>query len=412
MTTRSRFLLLSAFMILLYTAASFTPYAQTTAKKSSVSTAKTNRYLYVATPGIRHYLGYGGHGILVFDIENNHKFVKRIKTEGFRQDNSVSPNANANPNVNMDLYRPRTGAPSNVKGVAVSVPLNSIYVSTLESVQRIDLATEKIIWEKRYEGGADRMSISPDGKIMYLPSLEKTFWNVVDCETGEIIAPKIEVVKRAHNTIYGPSGNFAYLADIASPLLHVADTKTHTIVKKVGPFGNGIRPFTINGDESLVFVTVDSLLGFEVGDLKTGKKLARIGVQGWLPGPVRRHGNPSHGIGLTPDEKEIWLCDGHNMRLHIFSAVAPYQQLTTIPLQDMPGWVTFSLDGKYAYPSSGEVIDVKTRKILYTLQDENYNSVASEKMLEVQMSGGKAVRIADQFGLGRANNGKTNTALK
>jgi DNA-binding beta-propeller fold protein YncE len=406
MNNKSRFLL-KAVMMLLITAGSLTSNSQTTAKKSPVSTAKTNRYLYVATPGIRHYLGYGGHGILVFDIENNHKFVKRIKTQGFREDNSGA----ASP-AGSDLYRPANGAPSNVKGVAVSVPLNSIYVSTLETVQRIDLATDKIIWEKKYEGGADRMSISPDGKIMYLPSLEKTFWNVVDCETGEIIAPKIEVVRRAHNTIYGPSGNFVYLADIASPLLHVADTKTHTVVRKVGPFGNGIRPFTINSDESLVFVTVDSLLGFEVGDLKTGKKLARIPVQGWLPGPVRRHGNPSHGIGLTPDEKEIWLCDGHNMRLHIFSATAPYQQLTTIPLQDMPGWVTFSLDGKYAYPSSGEVIDVKTRKILYTLQDEFNNSVASEKMMEVQISNGKAVRIADQFGLGRAQSAKSNTAHK
>lgn len=405
MNIKSRLLVLTAVTLLLLCVTSINANAQTTSKKSTVAN-KTNRYLYVATPGIRHYLGYGGHGILVFDIENNHKFVKRIKTQGFREDNS----GNSATADNADLYRPRNGAPSNVKGVAVSVPLNSIYVSTLESVQRIDLTTEKVIWEKKYEGGADRMSISPDGKIMYLPSLEKTFWNVVDCETGDIIAPKIEVVRRAHNTIYGPSGNFVYLADIASPLLHVADTKTHTVVKKVGPFGNGIRPFTINSDESLVFVTVDSLLGFEVGDLKTGKKLARIAVQGWLPGPVRRHGNPSHGIGLTPDEKEIWLCDGHNMRLHVFSASPPYQQLTTIPLQDMPGWVTFSLDGKYAYPSSGEVIDVKTRKILYTLQDEFHNSVASEKMLEVQLSGGKAVRIADQFGIGRAQSAKTNTA--
>ena len=405
MNIKSRLLVLTAVTLLLLCVTSINANAQTTSKKSTVAN-KTNRYLYVATPGIRHYLGYGGHGILVFDIENNHKFVKRIKTQGFREDNS----GNSATADNADLYRPRNGAPSNVKGVAVSVPLNSIYVSTLESVQRIDLTTEKVIWEKKYEGGADRMSISPDGKIMYLPSLEKTFWNVVDCETGDIIAPKIEVVRRAHNTIYGPSANFVYLADIASPLLHVADTKTHTVVKKVGPFGNGIRPFTINSDESLVFVTVDSLLGFEVGDLKTGKKLARIAVQGWLPGPVRRHGNPSHGIGLTPDEKEIWLCDGHNMRLHVFSASPPYQQLTTIPLQDMPGWVTFSLDGKYAYPSSGEVIDVKTRKILYTLQDEFHNSVASEKMLEVQLSGGKAVRIADQFGIGRAQSAKTNTA--
>jgi hypothetical protein len=68
----------------------------------------------------------------------------------------------------------------------------------------------------------------------------------------------------------------------------------------------------------------------------------------------------------------------------------------------MPGWVTFSIDGKYAYPSSGEVIDVKTRKILCTLRDELHNSVASEKMMEVQLRGDKAVNIGDQFGIGRA----------
>lgn len=344
---------------------------------SEINAPASGRYLYVAVPGIRDYLGYGGHGILVFDMDDNHRFVKRIPTQGLHPDKT----------------------PSNVKGVAVSVPLNSIYISTLESLQRIDLTTEKVLWEIPFEGGCDRMSISPDGKTMYLPSLEKTFWNVVDCETGDIMK-KIEVVKRAHNTIYGRSGNYVYMGDIASPWLHVAETKTHTIVKKAGPFGNGIRPFTINGTETLTFVNVDDLLGFEVADLKTGKLIDRIVVEGWDKGPVRRHGNPSHGIGLTPDEKEVWVSDGHNMRMHVFSAVAPFQQLTTIPLQDMPGWITFSMDGKYAYPSSGEVIDVKTRKILLTLQDEFYNSVASEKMVEIHFSGHKAVKAGDQFGTG------------
>lgn len=336
------------------------------------------RYLYVATPGIRDYLGYGGHGILVFDINNNHRFVKRIPTQGFHPD----------------------GTPSNVKGIAVSIPLNSIYISTIEGLQRIDLATGKIVWEKEFDGGCDRMAVSPDGKTMYLPSLEKDFWNVVNCETGNIIS-KIQVVKRAHNTLYGLSGNRVYMADIASPLLFIADTKTNTIVQKAGPFANFIRPFTVNGAETLVYVTVDSLLGFEVGDLKTGRLLSHVVVQGWDKGPVRRHGNPSHGIGLTPDEKELWVADGYNMRLHVFNAGKPYQQLTTIPLQDMPGWITFSLDGKYAYPSSGEVIDVKTRKILYTLHDEHYNSVASEKMMEIQFNGNKAFRAGNQFGVGR-----------
>ena len=208
------------------------------------------RYLYVAVPGIRDYLGYGGHGILVFDMDNNHRFVRRITTNGFHPDKT----------------------PSNVKGIAVSIPLNSIYISTIESLQRIDLTTDKLVWEKQFEGGCDRMSISPDGKTMYLPSFEKDFWNVVDCATGNIIT-KIDINKRAHNTIYGPSGQKVYMADIASPWLYVADAKTNTITNKIGPFANFIRPFTINGKETLVYVNVDSLLGFEVGDLVSGKKL-------------------------------------------------------------------------------------------------------------------------------------------
>ncbi len=341
---------------------------------------KPRKYLYVAVPGIRNYLGYGGHGILVFDMEAEHRFVKRIPMQGFSSN----------------------GKPSNVKGIDVSIPLNSLFVSTLEGVQRLDLKTEKIVWEIAYEGGADRMSISPDGLTMYLPSLEKDFWNVVDCETGEIITT-IQVYDRAHNTIYGPSGKFAYMADISSPFLHVADTRTHTITKKIGPFSHGIRPFTINSDETLVFVNVNERLGFEVGDLNTGEVKAAIQVEGWDKGPVRRHGNPSHGIGLTPDEKEIWISDGHNMRMHVFQAYPPYQQLTTLPLQDMPGWVTFSLDGRYAYPSSGEVIDVETRKILHLLQDEHHNFVASEKMIELHIQDGNVVAAGDQFGIGRKN---------
>ena len=44
------------------------------------SAQKDSRYLYVASPGIRNYTEFGGVGILVFDINNNHKFVKRIPT--------------------------------------------------------------------------------------------------------------------------------------------------------------------------------------------------------------------------------------------------------------------------------------------------------------------------------------------
>ena len=70
------------------------------------------------------------------------------------------------------------------------------------------------------------------------------------------------------------------------------------------------------------------------------------------------------------------------------------------------GWVTFSLDGRYAYPSTGEVVDTKTKKILVALQDEKGREVHSEKLIEIVFRGDTVVRTGDQFGLGRAEQKK------
>ena len=343
--------------------------------------SRVNKYLYVVVPGIRDYLEYGGHGILVYDISDNYKLVKRIPTGGLKEN----------------------GTPSNVKGVAVSLSTNSIYITTLEALQRIDLATEKIVWEKKYEGGCDRLSISPDGKTIYLPTLEKEHWNVVNAETGEVIK-QIFTNSGAHNTLYGPDGTQVYLAGLRTPTLGVSDTRTHEMIKQVGPFSSAVRPFTINGSQTLCYVNVNGLLGFEIGDLKTGAKLHHVEVAGFQQGPVKRHGCPSHGIGLTPDEKEVWLCDAFNQRMHIFdNTVMPPKQLASIELRDQPGWITFSLNGKHAYPSTGEIVDIKTRKIITTLKDEKGNPVMSEKVVEIHMSGTMAVKVGDQFGIGRVS---------
>jgi hypothetical protein len=49
------------------------------------------------------------------------------------------------------------------------------------------------------------------------------------------------------------------------------------------------------------------------------------------------------------------------------------------------------------------VIDVKTRKIVATLQDEFYNNVESEKMVEIDFENNKAVKAGDQFGIGKVS---------
>ena len=167
-----------------------------------------------------------------------------------------------------------------------------------------------------------------------------------------------------------------------------------------GPFSAAIRPYTVS--KTYAYVNVNGLLGFEIGDLKTGKMLHRVEVKEYTQGAVKRHGCPSHGVGLTPDEKEVWVCDAHNKRLHVFDAtVMPPKQGESIELRDEPGWVTFSLDGRYGFPSTGEIIDTKTKKIVTALKDEKGREVHSEKMIEIHFKDGVPVRNGDQFGVGR-----------
>jgi DNA-binding beta-propeller fold protein YncE len=336
-------------------------------------------YLYVATPGIRNYVEYGGVGVLVFDIADGYRLVRRIPTF------TLAPGQ----------------APENVKGIAASARTGLLYVSTPNRVAAFHLATDNQVWNRTYEGGCDRMALSPDGRLLYVPSFEGPHWTVVDARTGNVVA-KVETNSGAHNTIYGRDGRVVYMAGLKSPMLKVADTTAHRVARQVGPFGASIRPFTVNGRETLAFVNVNDLLGFEVGDLRTGRMLHRVEVSGYQKGPVKRHGCPSHGIGLTPDEKELWLADAFNQRVHVFDATAmPPKQVASIRLRDQPGWITFSLNGRHAWPSTGEVIDTKTRKIVATLTDEEGRAVQSEKVVEIVFANGKPVRTGDQFGIGR-----------
>src|SRR5688572_1192473 len=122
---------LCLFVLLAFAAASLRAADDSRATANSAE----RRLLYVAVPGIRNYLERGGHGVLVFDIDRGHAFVKRIPAAGLGAD----------------------GKPLNVKGVAANAATGRLYVSTLQFLTCFDLRTDKILWEKPYEGGCDRM---------------------------------------------------------------------------------------------------------------------------------------------------------------------------------------------------------------------------------------------------------------
>jgi hypothetical protein len=346
--------------------------------RSAAPTDKERHLLYVAAPGIRNYLQYGGAGILVFDMDHEHRFVKRIETPASQE-----------------------AKPENIKGICANARTQRLYFTTLTKLYCLDLRTDKTLWEKALPGGCDRLSVTPNGKLLYVPSLEGPHWNVVDASNGELVT-QIKTNSGSHNTICSLDGSRAYLAGLRSRILCVVNTSTQEIVQSVGPFDGPIRPFTVNAANSLCIVNVNGCLGFEIGDLKSGKMLYRVEVKNFKQGTPKRHGCPSHGVGFTPDEKEIWVVDGANSHVHVFDAtVMPPKQTLSIKLREQPGWVTFSLDGRYAYPSTGDVIDTKTKSILVGLQDEKGRQVHSEKLMEIVFRGNQVVRTGDQFGLGR-----------
>src|SRR5690606_13464679 len=123
-----------------------------------------------------------------------------------------------------------------------------IHIATKDSLLCLDMVSEELLWERRYDKGCDRMALSPDGTVIYQPSFEKDQWYVLDAATGDEIT-RLTPDSRAHNTVYGLDGTRCYLAGLGSNLLSVADTSTHTISGTVGAFSAAIRPFTINGNQ-------------------------------------------------------------------------------------------------------------------------------------------------------------------
>jgi WD40 repeat protein len=340
--------------------------------------------LYAAVPGRVDDIGFGGIGILVFDASRNFRFVKRIPTWDY----------------------PAAQSPENVKGVAVSQSLGIIYISTVKRLAAWDLLTEKKVWEQTYDGHCcDRMALSPDGKTMYVPSFEGPNWYVVDAKTGNLIKDlPTPATLGAHNTIWSLDGSKVFLAGLRSKTMSIADPKTHSIVQTVGPFANFVRPFTVNGAGTLIYANVNDLLGFQIADVKTGKVLHTVPVEGygWARERLAGHGCPSHGIALSPDENEVWVTDGSNSTVHVFdNTVMPPKQIRSIKMRDQPFWLTWSANGKWVYSSSGDIIDAATKQVIAGLKDELGREVQGEKAVEVIFQDGKPVKAVDQFGVGQ-----------
>jgi len=333
-----------------------------------------------------------GEGILILDAKANYAVVKRIPIQNL----------------------PGPLSPEEVSGMMADPITNMVYLSTRGHLIAMDLATDKIVWNKTYEPGSccERGQVTPDGLTLEVGSNLKNFHFVIDAKTGEVKG-RIQTPKSMFNHNMGMSADGKTVFDAPNGVtMTVADMATmkatHTIT-----FDDHIRVFVINHDASRVYANLNNLLGFEIADAKTGKIIKRVEAPAnmwkakWAdPNQVfYGHGAPQHGVALTPDESEIWVPDSINNQMLVYDNEGQdnwkLDSAKTIKLEHASNWITMGLDGKIALSSSGDVIDVKSHKIVAKLKDEYGNLIHSEKFLELGFDNkGHLMRTVNQFAEG------------
>jgi len=351
--------------------------------------------VYIATPGDNGTDNQSG--VVVLDADKNYSFLKRIS---------------------YGLPAAQMPGPKNA-GIAVSVPLQMLYVTSDGWMKAIDLTTDEIKWTFKGEpvgsfertrgsvtGCCERPWLLPDNKTLLVGSSYNSWWYYIDGATGKVLS-KVPVPEApvAHNLALTADGKIGVLGSMSSPPkagLAVIDVPSQKILRYM-TFSEMVRPLTINHDASLVYVNVNNLIGFEIGEVATGKVLGQYKV----PGTGRA---TSHGIGMTPDESEIWVADPENDAWQVWDNPGDGRHPVYNPSKIMKptagvehSWLTMSNDGKLAFLGDSSVYDVKTHKEIAVMKDEfGRRIVHTEKILYLGFKDGKLIEGNNQFAVGDA----------
>jgi DNA-binding beta-propeller fold protein YncE len=244
-----------------------------------------------------------GHRIDVYDVDKSHTLLR-----------SITPRLNG-----RDLLDSRC------RGIAAHAASRRLYFtdSDQSNVVAMDLVSEQVLWERRLGKSEcdhpDRLSVTVDGRALYVPCKLSDSMLVLDTEDGSTIRTHtVNNGEAPHNTYTGERGQFMYLGSYRSPVFRVYDQRTHDEVRQFGGFSSGIRPFAVDPSERYVFANLTKLLGFGVGDVRAGKKLYEVEQE--TPAERLKHaeasgghphgGSPkSHGLAIRPGTNEVWFLD-------------------------------------------------------------------------------------------------------
>ena len=238
-----------------------------------------------------------------------------------------------------------------------------------KTVWAVDTKTAKLIAKVPLSGHPNNLSVSKDGKRLFIAiAVAPGAVDVIDTVALKNVK-SIPVKGAVHNTYVTPDGKYALAGSVGGKILTVIDEQTLQIAWEL-PFDLGVRPIAFekaaDGSTSRLFVQLSGYNGFAVVDFKTHEEVARIKLPSEPGGGHAEGGAPSHGIGVTPDGKTLWVNSSIANAVFIYS-LPELKVLGYVKTGDVPDWITFTPDSKMIYiansgANSVSAIDIASRK--------------------------------------------------
>jgi YVTN family beta-propeller protein len=319
-----------------------------------------------------------GRGLLVVAVAGALLLAPRAASAQVRilQTNSGSTN-------NVSVIDPATnrvvaevaGVPIN-HGAAASPDGRQFYFSS-EAEQTLHVVDAKTLQTTKripLSGRPNNISIGRDGARVYVGIVSAPgAVDVIDTKTLEKVK-SIATKGGIHNTYVTPDGRYVVAGSIAGRLMTVIDAVTDEPAWTL--FSEGVRPmaFETNPDGSTkrIFVQISDVHGFAVVDFAQRKEVARVMLPNDVPADLVDKGpfnaSPSHGIGVAPDGRTLWVTSRPNAKVYAY-ALPALTLLGSADLGGRPDWVTFTPDSKTVYIATENrdttvAVDVATRAVV------------------------------------------------
>ena len=261
------------------------------------------------------------------------------------------------------------GLPVN-HGVAAAPDGSRLYITSeaKRALEVVDVKSLKTIKSIPLSGRPNNITVTPNGRKIYIAiRSEPGAIDVIDTVSLEKVKT-IPTDGGMHNPYATPDGKYILAGATGGQHMLVIDAATDEPLWRL--FDRGVRPIAIetNPDRSTkrLFVQLTNLHGFAVVDFAQRKVVREVTLPD-LP-PDQRAGDsdaPSHGIGIAPDGKTLWVNTRRNNYVYVYS-MPNLEYLGGVKTPNNPNWLTFSPDSKYVYVAcSGAnevmVIDIATR---------------------------------------------------